>query len=369
MRYDDKTAPILLSKYSLVRTVILTLTLAFVLATAAAAQDWSGRGRAQGRVTDKETGNPLVGVQVTLLREGVEGQGPPPLMTDKKGHWSYLGLRNGNWTILLDFAEYQPSQGGVHVSEFSAGKAVNVDMKRIPRNLEQEAAEGRMSRLEEGNVLLAAGKFAEARRAYEEVLAEITDLASQVELRQIIAQAAYQEGDFSAARSGYEELLGLVEEPAKHPPLLVNIARTYYEQDDVTQAITILEKALALAPDDIVTLKLTISLMVAANREADAQAYMARLPEGEKVDPDALLNMGITLFNGNDFEGALEKFNRAMAENPNLVDVYYYRGMVYLNQGKNAEAVADFEKLLELSPDHANAGEAKQFAEYLKTKL
>jgi len=348
--------------------IALLLALLVLAAAVASAQDWSGRGRAQGRVTDEETGKPLEGVKITLQKDGVEGQGPPTLTTDKKGRWNYLGLAGGTWTVLLDYAGYLPSQGSIHVSEFQAGKPANVDMRPIPKDLGKEAATERLSRLNEGNQFLLEGRYAEARTAFEEVLAELEDENSQLELRQAIAQTHYGEGSYATARGLYQEVLTAIEDPTLHPPLLQNIARSYYEEGDVNTAIATLEQALLLIPEDVTTLQLTINLLVAAGREDDAQAYMARLPEGQKVDPNALLNMGIKLYNENDLEGALEKFNRATAENPNLADVYYYRGLVYLGQEKHAEALADFKLLLEIQPDHPNAGEAQQFAEYLESK-
>lgn len=363
MRNDVK--PI---RKKLLRGIVLVTVLALAGAAVVAAQDWSGRGRAQGRVTDSETGKPLAGVKITLLHNGVEGQGPPPLTTDKKGRWNYLGLGNGSWTVLLDLEGYMPSKGSIQVSEFQAGKPANVDLRPIPKDVAKEAADERMSRLNEGNQLLLAGKYAEARAAFEEVLAEIKDDSSKLELQQAIAQTYYEEGNYAKARGIYQEVLAAIEDTTKHLPLLQNIARSYYEEGNVDEAIATLEKALTIVPDDVQTLQLTINLLVAADREDEAQTFMARLPEGEKVDPNALLNMGIRLYNENELEGALEKFNRAVAENPNLADVYYYRGLVYLGQEKNAEALADFKKLLEIQPNHANAAEAKQFVEYLESK-
>jgi len=347
------------------------ITLAALLALTAAvvtAQDWSGRGRAQGRVTDGETGQPLAGVKITLLKDGVEGQGPPPLWTDKKGRWTYLGLVNGSWTVLLDLAGYMPSRGAIQVSEFQAGKPANVEMRPIPKDTGKEAADERRQRLNEGNQLLAAGKYAEARAAYEDVLAELEDEASKLEIRQAIAQTYYGQKDYATARGIYQEVMASIEDVTKHPPLLQNIARSYYEEGDVDQAVATLEQALQVAPGDVATLQLTINLLVASDREDEAQKFVALLPAGEKVDPNALLNMGIKLYNENDLDAALEKFNRAVEENPNLADVYYYRGLVYLAQEKSAEALADFKKLLELKPDHPNAAEAQQFAEYLESK-
>ncbi len=362
MRHDDKPL-----QEKLLRGVALVTLVALLAVAAAPAQDWSGRGRAQGRVNDEETGKPLEGVKITLQKGGVEGQGPPPLTTDKKGRWNYLGLGNGNWTVLLDHEGYVPSQGSIHVSEFQAGRPANVELRPIPKDLAQEAADERMNRLNEGNQLLMAGRYAEARAVFEEVLAEIEDESSKLELQQVIAQTHYEEGNYARARGIYQQVMAAIEDATLHPPLLQNVARSYYEEGNVDQAIATLGKALEIVPEDVATLQLTINLLVAADREQEAQDYMARLPEGEKVDPNALLNMGIKLYNENELEGALEKFDRTAAENPNLADVYYYRGLVYLNQGKNAEALADFKLLLEIQPDHPNADEVRQFAEYLES--
>lgn len=304
--------------------------LALAWASAAAAQDWAGRGRARGQVTGPD-GAPLEGVKVRLLKDGVEGQGPEPLYTDKKGRWSYLGLAGGDWTILLDFEGMMPSEGSVHVSEFGAGQNVKVELREIPKEtLEEAAADERRKLIDQGNAMLAEGKFAEARAAYEKVMAEIDE--------------------------------------SQHPALLRGIARTYYEEGKVDQAISALDQALQVAPDDVDSLRLAISLLVASNREADAQVYMDRLPEGSGVDPNALLNLGIQHYNDNDIDKALEYFDRAAEENPDMADVFYYRGLAHLNKGDNSHASADFKKVLEIDPSYEKADEVRQFIEYLDSQ-
>ena len=79
------------SRLKLFRRIAPLLSLALLTAAAASAQDWNGRGRAQGQVVDLDTKEPLEGVMITLKHGGAEGQGPPPFYTDKKGRWSYLG--------------------------------------------------------------------------------------------------------------------------------------------------------------------------------------------------------------------------------------------------------------------------------------
>ena len=310
--------------------LVFAVVLALAFSSLASAQAWAGRGRAQGKVNGPD-GKPLAGVKVTLLKGGVEGEGPEPLLTNKKGGWSYLGLAGGSWTVVLEYPGMLRSEGTVHVSEFQANPLVKVDMKPIPEEvLAKAAAAERRQLLDQGNALLEQGKYAEARAAYVQVMEQI--------------------------------------EESQHPALLRGIARTYYQEGNVDQAIAALEKALALAPDDAETLRLAINLLVASGREADAQVYMERLPQGSKMDPNTLLNLGIQHFNEDDFEGALGYFDKAVQENPDMADVYYYRGLTNLNLSHNEQAKADFAKLLEIDPNHANAGEAQQFLDYLNSQ-
>ncbi len=321
------------TRYSKLRTaslaVALIVVLALVSASVASAQSWAGKGRVQGKIKGPD-GNNLEGVKVTLAYQGVEGQGPEPLMTNKKGHWSYLGLTGGSWSVVLEYDGMMPGETSIRVSEFGANPPLNYQMKPVPRDLEQEAADHRRQLLDQGNDYLAAGKTTEARAAYEEVMGEL--------------------------------------EEQQHPVLLRAIARTHYEEKNLDKAIAALDKALALAPDDTDSLQLAINLLVADGREGEAQAYMDRLPEGSKVDANAVLNMGIKAYNDNDIEGALKHFDRAAVDNPDSPDVYYYRGLAHLNSSNSEQALADFAKVLELAPSYAKADEVKQFVEYLESQ-
>ena len=86
----------------------------------------------------------------------------------------------------------------------------------------------------------------------------------------------------------------------------------------------------------------------------------AQLPEGTKIDPVSLLNVGIRAYNEGKYDKALESFNRVAAENPELADAYFFRALAYMPIGKMKEAKADFQKFLEMAPNHAKAKEAKE---------
>ena len=55
------------------------------------------------------------------------------------------------------------------------------------------------------------------------------------------------------------------------------------------------------------------------------------------------------------FEEAEEAFTKAIKYDKNNYEAYYYRGCAKVNASKHREAIADFEKAVELKPDYADA--------------
>lgn len=328
------------------RSAKSTILMAFLLVAAVPVwgQSWAGRGRLQGIVRD-ESNKPVQGAKVTL-RPGTEQvdatkPGPGPITTNKNGQWSILGLTGGPWGILIEKEGFMTSEGQTSVAEYGAPpQPIIVKLKVVEQAAPQPAAAAAeptaaalaKEALERGNAALAANQFAEARAAYEEGMTKLGDQA----------------------------------DPALNASILRSIAMTYYREKKTEQAIDSLKKSLELAPDDQDTLRLIVSLLVEANREPEAQAYMAKLPQGATVDPNTIMNLGIKAYNDGKMEDALRHFDRVVKENPQVPDAYYFRGLVYLNQSKNAEAKADFQKLLSLDPNHQYAGDAKEFLKSLQ---
>ncbi len=309
---------------SRIRSIALLIAVTTAVALPLSAQDWKGRGRLTGLVTN-EQGQPVEGATVTVKKEGT-GDGPEPISTDKKGRWAMGGLATGTWEVTVELPGYVPAAGSTKVIEGNIpSDPIRIDLRPVPKEspevVQQSATAGA---IEQGNQLLTAGKYAEARAQYQTALATI-------------------------------------EEDAKKAPLLVGIAQTYAAEGNKAEALKTLEQSLAYKPGDEKTLRTLVDILVAEGREAEAQKYLAQLPAGTTVDPNALLNMGIKKYNDKDVEGALVMFDRVVRENPNLPDAYYYRALAYLNQGKTEEAKADFAKLLEIAPDHEKAAEAKEF--------
>jgi tetratricopeptide (TPR) repeat protein len=318
------------------------------------AQDWRGRGRLQGTVLD-ENGKPVEGATITLRNAKgpvkAEDPGPAPMKTDKKGHWTILGLASGSWGVLIEKDGYIPSEGRANVEEFGIVPPLDIKLKPIPK--EQAAAQQQektpskgsqaIAAINDGNAALQADKYAEAREAYQKGLALLeppteATLDTYVGVLRAIASTYYRES---------------------------TTAKTKQEKaQKVDQSIAALKQALAAKPTDTESLQLIVNLLVGAGREAEAQTYMAKLPQGAKVDADTLINVGIKYYNEKQLDKALEQFNRVVSENPQMAEAYYYRGLVYLNKNKIPEAKADFRKLIEIDPQSKFAKEAR---EYLKS--
>jgi hypothetical protein len=314
-----------------------------------AAQDWVGRGRAQGIAKD-EQGKPVAGAKVTLRhgkgRVEETGPGPKAIITDKNGKWAILGLSGGAWGVLIEAEGFIASEGQIQIEEEgSPSPPVTVTLKR-PSKEQQQAAQ--------------AAKEPTKGALAKEALTKGNDLLTQQ--------------NYAEARAEYQKAFDLLDTPEIKPSILRAIGSTYFKESaeaktkqgkaqKLDQAIAALKQAYEIKPDDPETLQLLVDLLVDAGRETEAQTYMAKLPAGTKVAPDTMINIGIRYFNDKQLDKALDQFNKVIEQNPELPDAYYYRGLVYLNKNKTPEAKADFKKLLELDPKGKFAKEA---SDYLK---
>ena len=370
---------------------ILALALALVaLAVPASAQDWRGTGRAMGKITD-EQGNPVAGATVQLHLPDRPESGPEPVVTGKNGRWRFGGLTGGVWTVKIDAEGFIPSQGTFRVNEFQPAKPLEIELERNPfaavtegqELIDQGQYEAARTKLREalpemephqqaqinaliGTTYYEEGNYAQAEEAYETAVPGLTDdEAASVRLR--LGDAYLRQDKYEEAREAYRQTLGSLGAEGR-AQVLVAIARTYDMEGNRDAAIEALERLLEEDPENVQALQLIADLLGRAGREEDAQSYLDRIPETEELPADMLLNQGIRFYNQQELDKALRNFDRVVNQDPDLPDVYYYRGLVYLNQGKNDLAAADFEKLLELAPEGQYASDAEQFLEYLQTQ-
>ncbi len=337
----------------------------FMIGSSLAAQEWAGRGRLQGEVKD-EQGKPLGGVKVTFRigtdRVDVNKSGPKPIVSNEHGKWSIGGLAGGSWGVLLEKEGYLTSEGTVKVDEFSPTKPVNIVLKVIPKEVIEAAEKASTGGvIDEGDKQFAAGKWADARANYEKALEKI-DAANKPKLELRIAKTYLQEKNYDKVSSTLQSVLAL--EPNNIEAITI-LAATQYELKQTDKAIDTLKAAVAVAPDNVPLLEQLVNFLVDAGREEEAKTYMAKLPQGTKVDPSSLLNIGIRQYNDGKLAEALQSFDRVVQENPAMAEAYYYRGLCSLGLSKIEAAKADFKKLIELDPNNSHASDAREFLKSL----
>jgi tetratricopeptide (TPR) repeat protein len=343
--------------------LIPALAVLLSLSTPLLAQEWAGRGRIQGTIKD-ENGKAVEGASVTLRKDvdhvDPKTPGPAPIKTDSKGRWSMLGLAGGNWAVLIEKEGFISSEGAVQVSEFGPAPPVNVTLRTVPK----EQIEAAQKQAEQAS----AGGQAKAALDNANQLLTAAQAAPEAQKKQKMTEAlaAYQDGLDKLAAIKAEKPEQQTAIDTTKISVLQTMAGIDYEIGQTDDAVAKLKQVLAAKPGDPAVLQLMIDMLVQAGREEEAKQYMAQMPAGAKMDAETVLNMGIKAFNANQMDKAFGYFDQVVKDHPERPDAYYYRGLVYLNRGKHAEAKADFQKLLQLDPNGKFADDAKAFLKDIK---
>ena len=167
------------------------------------------------------------------------------------------------------------------------------------------------------------------------------------------ASESFQNKDYKKAIEQY-----LTINPANEDSLL-GLAACYQAMENYNKAIEYYKKAEQLNPksseipyyigylyseqknwsDAEVYLKKSLAL----NPESEAKTLLTYVMQNFTLTE---LNDGITLFENNNFEGALTKFNDVLKKEINNAYAYYYRGLIYDEQKKPQLAINDYLNVL-----------------------
>lgn len=148
----------------------------------------------------------------------------------------------------------------------------------------------------------------------------------------------------------------------------MNIGYAEYEKGQYAQAIANYKKAIeaekAIGNANSSTTKATYLNMGLAyakqkNYKEAVNCYNTVLQMDPVEFSKAYRYRGIAKYEMNDLAGALGDFNNAIKANANDAEAMYYRGQIYLKQGKKNEACADFSKGADLNWPSCKEAKAK----------
>jgi tetratricopeptide (TPR) repeat protein len=316
--------------------VVLSALLVALVLTGAVSAQVRGTGRLQGVVTDKATGKPVADATVVLNLKG-GNTAPITTKTDSKGRWAALGMLGGNWDVDISAAGYDTQRGSAAISELQrlptvqtqlvpAAKQEPAPAAEAPTQVGSGVAKEIVEAVRAGEELMKQEKYKEAVPQFEKAMAGLPD---NVQLKQVLAQA-------------------------------------YYKAGDLKKAIGMLEQVTSADPTNIGASLLLVNLYLENKQLSEGKLLLDGLPAGSVTDPTVYTNVGILFLNGGKQQDAWNYFDKAVTLDSKGAENYYYRGLAALQLKKTKEAKADFEQVIALAPDSAEARDSKQLLAGLK---
>lgn len=304
------------------KKTVLLCSVILVCAFALAAQDYKGKGRLGGIVTD-EAGQPLEGVTVNLF--SVKAQGGLTVKTDKDGKWLGAWIRSGAWNVDFEKIGYAPKKISVEISESKKNPDITIALTKIEGLVITDETRDLLGK---GNELFEKNDYAGALAAYQEIIAKFPD-AFPIYMN--IGNCYFAQEKYDLAEENYLKLLG--KDPQKAEAIIA-VGNCYANRGDTAKALEWYGKV-----------------------------------EFERIeDPIVLYNLGTNYYNNAKFDDALRFYQKAVEKQKDSLDALYQLGLTYLNLQKNAEAVSTFEDFLKIDAESPRAAQVKSFLEYLKKK-
>jgi tetratricopeptide (TPR) repeat protein len=304
------------------KKTVLMMSLILGVALALGAQDYKGKGRLLGIVTD-EQGHPIEGVKVKLF--SVKAQEGFEVTTGKDGKWTAAWIRGGRWNIDYDKLGYAPKAIFVDISETKKNPEVEVTLAKVEGPM---VSPDLRPLVEKGNELFEQKKYDEAAAVYQDIL-----------------------GKFPSVY-----------------PIYKNLANCYFAEEKYDLAEQNYLKVLAQDPHDVEAIIAVGNCYSNIGDTAKALEWYAKVDFDKITDPTVLYNLGVNYSKSATLEEALKCFKKALEVQPDFADAQYQLGLTYVSLQKNDEAVATFEDFLKLHPDSNLAPQVRSFLDYLKKK-
>ena len=279
--------------------------------------------RVFGVITDP-AGQPVEGVTVTVVYDGGIARSFE-VTTNAEGEFLQMGLARGPYTLTA-------VKDGVGINraaiDLSAGESLEHDLTL--RSLEEVYRES----------------VSEEERAALDARAATTDAFDQ-------GLAAVRGGDLAAAVVFFEAALETTPECAECQRNLGIVQGRRGAYDDAEAAF---RAALALDPENAASYDGLAEIYNAQRRfdeAAEASAAAARLSGGGGAgdNPTAVFDQGLIFWNAGRLDEARQQFERTLQLDPEHGEAHYWLGMASLNAGQMAEAAAEFEIYLDREPN------------------
>ena len=305
---------------------IATAVLIALSIGASAAAQGKGKLRLTGKVFN-EAGQPVEGADVRAAKKGEAVPETFAAKTNKDGEWTIRDIAAGEWVIEAIKEGIGSAVSTETLTDADKNKVVNLTIKpKADPNVQIQAAH------QEAVKLAQAGKPAEARKIWEDLLAKNPNMHQ------------------------FHGLIGTM----------------YAAEDNPKKGLEHLKLVLEKDPSNVDYQVLSAELMMEVGEREGADKILNTVDITKVRDPRAFINSAINKINTGDkaqAEVAIESLNKLIPQFPNEHMLLYLRGRANLAATKLAEAKADLEKYVATAPPTApQLADAKKLLEQLTKK-
>ena len=207
--------------------------------------------------------------------------------------------------------------------------------------------------IQAGTQFLQEGEHA---RAESEWLQAVRLAPDNAEAWDLLGDFYIASGNWLAAQGALQRVLNIAPDTSA---LQTRLALCAVKRGDDAAARTHAEAALNRQSDDAQAVKLLAEIAARAGLRDEQEKHLRRLVELQPHDADALIALADELARRADYEEALRFIERALVERPDFAEAYFLRGLILFSDNPSPEqlrkAQSDFQKVLELKPEHSKA--------------
>jgi len=283
-------------------------------------QDYAGKGRTGGIVTDEE-GNPIEGVKVKLFCVATESGFEK--FTDSEGGWKGSWIKGGTWYIDFEKVGYLPKNISTEISELRKNPVIPTVLEKSEEVLMTADIK---KDFDNAYVFYEEGNYIEAIELFKKVIADYPDAFI---VNMSVGDSYFKMEEYSQAEEYY---LKVLEEDPENNDVIMAIGNCYGNQNESEKALEWYKK---IEIDDI-------------------------------KDPVVLYNIGIYFQNNAQAEEAMVYYRKVLELKEDFLDAIYQLGLAHIGMANNPGALAEFEKYLKYDPDSERADTVKGFIEYIK---
>jgi len=323
-------------------------------------------------------GKPLQNAEIQITRTDIKGN--YKCKTDKKGHYIYMGLPMGTYTIVVSVGGKEADKvAGVRTSPGDP-KPIDFDLSKSQQATSSQQA-AMQKAIETGQISkdLERGMSADEKAKMEK---QIKDSSEKMKKRNELNDA-FNTGMTAMQNKKYDEAVPAFVKAAEVDPTqqavwaqlgeaYVKLAETKTGPEfdaNIQKSLEAYNKAIELKPDDPASHNNYALALAKAKKFPEMQAELKKAADLDPANGGKYYyNLGAILVNTGQNDAAGEAFKKAIELTPTYADAYYQYGVTLVGKAQIGAdgkitpvpgTVEAFNKYLELQPDGPYAQPAK----------